>query len=207
MHALRMNWLLDIVFPTKCEGCQTPPKPVCLACQPKASPVELQGFGFSLVALTSLEGSTQRLLVGFKDHGLVSLLPALATPIAEHLATLALPENTLIVLPARNSKNYRKRGYDPAHKLISRATRLRRHEIVRLKSVRKISDQRQLNSVERNLNLERAYLAPNLQGRNVFLFDDVLTTGATMREIARSVRESGGVIVGGCVLAQRNLVF
>jgi predicted amidophosphoribosyltransferase len=170
-------------------------------------PVELQGFDFPMVALMSLDGSTQRLIVGFKDHGLVSLLPALAMPIAEHLTTLALPQNTLIVLPARNSKNYRRRGYDPAYKLISRATRLRGYEIVRLKSVRKLSDQRQLNSVERNSNLERAFLAPNLQGRSVFLFDDVITTGATMREMARSVRESGGVIVGGCVLAQRNLVF
>jgi predicted amidophosphoribosyltransferase len=41
----------------------------------------------------------------------------------------------------------------------------------------------------------------------VFLFDDVLTTGATMREMNRSVTAAGGKVIGACVLAQRNSVF
>lgn len=160
-----------------------------------------------MIALTALQGTTEKLILGFKDHGLVSLARELSIPISQHLAQLRLPNSTVIVLPAKNEENYRKRGYDPALKLIRRAAQPLGLRIIRLRRVRAVGDQRRLNSSERESNLSQAFKAPPLDSRSVFLFDDVTTTGATMREMARAVIESGGVIVGGCALAQRNLVL
>jgi predicted amidophosphoribosyltransferase len=47
-----------------------------------------------------------------------------------------------------------------------------------------------------------AFTAPLGRGR-VLLVDDVMTTGATIREMARCLRSAGYEVSVGCVLARR----
>jgi predicted amidophosphoribosyltransferase len=41
----------------------------------------------------------------------------------------------------------------------------------------------------------------------VLLFDDVLTTGSTLREMARACRAAGVEVGASCVLAERFSIF
>jgi len=56
---------------------------------------------------------------------------------------------------------------------------------------------------ERAKNVRRAFVCDaNLKGKRVAVVDDVLTTGATLNELARVLRRAGAVSVRGWVVAR-----
>ena len=75
--------------------------------------------------------------------------------------------------------------------------------VVQLIRAKRVLDQRGLNAQQRSENLSGAYRANSLAGKKVLLFDDVLTTSSTLREMRRAVEAAGGEVNGFCVLARR----
>ena len=62
--------------------------------------------------------------------------------------------------------------------------------------------QKDLGSADRAVNLTGAFVAlGRLDGRRFLVVDDVLTSGATIREAVRAIRAAGGEVVGGAALA------
>ena len=69
-------------------------------------------------------------------------------------------------------------------------------------AARKGATQKTLGVIERSLNAVGSMRAdPRLEGRDVVLVDDILTSGATITEASRAVAEVGGRVVGAAVLA------
>ena len=61
-----------------------------------------------------------------------------------------------------------------------------------------------LSALERERNVHRVFSASqdHVSGKTVFLVDDVMTTGSTLEEAARTLRRAGAARVGGLVLAR-----
>jgi predicted amidophosphoribosyltransferase len=125
----------------------------------------------------------------------------------------------LVQVPARGISR-RRRGYDPLQLLLSRLERqgllpagLQLLPAVRpaasgkrLMRWRSPGGQKSLGRIARQRNVAGSMAvppryAPLIAGRGCLLVDDVLTTGATMAELARALRAAGGVPLGGAVLA------
>ena len=201
--------LLDIVFPTACVVCDTKPKPLCVSCIPTASTASVPGFGFPVLAAFPHQGAIEKMIAGYKDQQLVSLEAALANLVNQLFREVDVSSFSAIITPARNSKNFRKRGFDPAYRLVKRAVREMPwvKEIHALRPTRKLEDQRRLGREDREANVANSMrLASKLKGP-VLLFDDVMTTGSTIREMARACRALDVEVVGCCVLAQRISTF
>jgi len=199
--------LFDIVFPAACIVCGMKPKPLCATCLPSASVSKLQGFDFPVLAGFKHEGAIEKVITGYKDQQLVSLEQPLGRLVADVLNEIGTSRFSAIITPARNRKNYRKRGFDPANRMVKLAIRglAQPPKVISLSSTRKLEDQRRLGRLERVRNVsESMRLDTKLTGQ-VLLFDDVLTTGTTIREMARACSAAGVEVGAGCVLAQRLL--
>lgn len=160
-------------------------------------------------------GSTRRLVVGFKDRDAVAVAPALGAALAEAVVSAVAghacggPAGLVPVPSLRSSR--RRRGYDPVVELARLAAR---HAVARdvevqvlpvLEHVRAVRDSAGLSSAERAANIghalrvrPRVFLPGALP---LVLVDDVVTTGATLAEAARALRESGAEVVAAAAVA------
>ena len=162
-------------------------------------PRKVSGFEFPVWSMVPLGENLQKLIRSYKDDQILSLekyLVELVRPNSE----ISDPD-VLLVVPPRNRRNYRKRGFDPAYRLARKIYGPGR-KIQMLKLSREVEDQRELTGHFRRQNLLNAYSANCQAGTLVVLFDDVLTTGSTLREMARAVESAGGKVLAACVLAE-----
>jgi predicted amidophosphoribosyltransferase len=169
----------------------------------------LQGFDFPVLAGFRHEGAIEKIITGYKDQQLISLERPLAHLVAEVFQEVELSQFSAIITPARNQKNYRKRGFDPANRIAKRAIQGfgQPLSVVALRSNRIVQDQRRLGRGQRELNVAGSMRLDFRPSGPVLLFDDVVTTGSTIKEMARACRLAGVKVGGSCVLAQRISTF
>jgi ComF family protein len=135
----------------------------------------------------------------------------LAQPIGERMARLGLPEEMLearfVVSVPTTRQRRRTRGYNQAE-LIARAfAELRGLQVVPLlERASGRSSQIALQPLERAANVAGAFqLAPQrpaLDGEHILLVDDVLTTGATSAECAKTLVAGGARCVSVVTFAR-----
>ena len=99
----------------------------------------------------------------------------------------------MITYPPGTRQRIRKYGFDQSRQLakkISRYTGIPWMSCMRRKGR---TMQKTLSSMERRINAERAYTLRDcpVQGKNILLIDDVITTGATVSACARLLRQGG----------------
>src|SRR5437867_6894278 len=135
---------------------------------------------------------------------------ALATPRADWMLvwTDQLPSGSLVMPCPLHPSRLRHREFNQALALADRiADRLGLplsfEQLVRVRATR---PQTELDRKERARNVRRAFAVQEpagLDGQRVLLVDDVLTTGATVNECARALRQAGVESVTVLTLARR----
>lgn len=194
--------LLETLLPTTCVGCRKVGRSICNRCQTALAPnprtVSRGIEGWSAIDYGEVATSA---INAFKERGRTALLGEFC----KLLDDIDLPREALLVGLPSSSTATRKRGFVPAELLADRLARRRglrsAHALV---FSRRISDQSKLSKVEREANLADSMLAKPLSGA-VILVDDVITTGASMREAARAMAAAGNQVVGFVTIAETRL--
>jgi predicted amidophosphoribosyltransferase len=193
--------ILNLLAPVKCVYCGAPKILFCDEHLNSSDPTLEQVGALSGYFAHQLDDPLLAALSGFKDRSMTALAQPLARAIEPLIATSSWIDAELIVIPPSTPKAYRSRGFVPV-KLILRNSK-NQLPVTQLLLKRRVKDQRSLDAAARQANLSDAYRARDLSGKKVLLFDDVLTTSATLHEMQRAVLEAGGVVTGFCVLARR----
>lgn len=202
------GFLQQLVLPVDCAGCGAAGPALCRDCRTRLVPLATTRLVGGLPVTTALAygGIVQSVVVAFKNEGRTHLAPPLAAALRAALAAAVAPiggDDLLLVPMPRTRRSAVERGYDPVRLLLRRA-RLPSADALRL--VRVPGDQVRLGRAARFANVERGMAARiPLTGRRVVLVDDVVTTGATMTEAARAVREAGGAVLAGAAVASTAL--
>ncbi|VVM08336.1 ComF family protein [Methylacidimicrobium tartarophylax] len=203
--------LLDLLFPPRaeegplrehlppfCVRCCAPGFLLCPRCQ-ETPPSFLWAR-----APYRYSGAVKRAVLQLKYGKQIDRIPWLAELLEIGFRTYAatFPWDALIPIPLHPVRE-RSRGFNQAEE-IARLLGKRQGIPVQkaLLRVRPTPPQAALPRDERSINLEGAFRPQrnfDLVGKNLLLVDDVITTGATVRECAARLSESGAGLV--CVLA------
>ena len=188
----------------RCETCALPVPagvPRCGACLRKAPALDR-----CLVA-TGYQWPWTRCIAQFKFRQ----DPGLATPLAAVLAQApgiaAALEAADAVLPVPlSSERLAERGYNPAQ-LLARRLAGRRVRTDLLLRVRHTPPQRGLTRAERLKNVRAVFAVDPLKladvrDQHLLLVDDVMTTGASLREAALALRSAGAAQVSALAFAR-----
>lgn len=202
------GFLQELVLPVDCAGCGTAGPALCRDCRVRLRAVTTVRHisGMPVVSGLRYAGVVQPVVVAFKNEGRTGLAGPLAEALREAVAAAVAPvagDDLLLVPMARTRRSAVERGYDPVRLLLRRA-RLPHTDALRL--VRRPQDQLRLGREDRFANLANGMAARiPLDGRRVLLVDDVVTTGATLIEAARSVHAAGGQVLGAATVASTPL--
>src|SRR5262245_92534 len=176
-----------------------PPARPCAAC---AADPPLYDYARSAARF---EGALREALHALKFSGKRALARPLGDLAAEHCAaTLAEVIEAVVPVPLARERE-RERGFNQAELLAQRVARrlgvpVRPRWLARVRTTRPQSD---LTAAERRANVRGAFrAAAEVSGRHLLVVDDVLTTGATLGECARALRDGGARRVGVLTVAR-----
>lgn len=137
-----------------------------------------------------------RLVTGTKFHGRLDMAQALAHASAARLAGAhGLRADALVPIPLHWRRRWR-RGFNQAAELAGPVAHAAGIPLCRalLRRDRATREQTQLDAWGRHDNLAGAFDAsPAVAGKRIILFDDVMTTGATLEAAATTLRRAGAV--------------
>lgn len=175
---------------------------VCLA----SAPQYRQARACALYRGDQPDEPLPRCLHGFKYHRRAALYRPLAELVVDR-CPLDLSDYDLAVPVPLHLERLRWRGFNQALLLLRPLARRAglRVDCTALERSRSTQPQVSLAAAERRTNVRHAFSvgeAGAIQGARILLFDDVLTTGATVDECARVLRRSGAEVVDVLVLAR-----
>lgn len=204
--------LLDLVFPPRCAFCRAVGvHGVCDKCRrrlPFADTPMCEGAGFGKCASPLLyEGAVRESLLRFKFHATPSAAEGYGQLLAQCAAAELGGEFELVSWVPVSRQRERERGYDQAYLLARETAKHWEVEPVRLlEKIHHNAAQSGLSSAaERRGNVLGVYRAVNvetLRGAHVLLIDDILTTGATLSECVRVLKDAGAESVVCATLAR-----
>lgn len=206
--------LAEMILPTVCIGCgrfldqrEYEFCPECLENARKrmlSRPIHIKYTDLSFAPFT-YSGVVRTALLQFKFNGKPHYDKALAKYIAYMLVKLGIEKPDVITYVPTSNMRARKRGYDQAELIARRVSEIANIPLVRaLDKIRNTPKQSKLSASERHGNVLGAYdltdKAFDLYGKRILLIDDVITTGATMSEATKTLREvKPSAIIGAAV--------
>jgi len=190
-----------VLSPVYCAGCGAADRALCARCRAALlGPLTVGRLtdGTPLVSALRYEGPARRAILLFKEQGRTDIAAALGSRLATAIGAAVVGPVELVPLPPSRGSLAR-RGYDPVRTLLV-AAGLPSSAVLRRRSAG--VTQKTLDRDSRRSNVVGSLVArAPLTGRRILLVDDVTTTGATIEEAARAVREAGGAVIGAATLA------
>lgn len=201
-----MKRILDLIFPRKCVFCgrilDCGEKFVCKRCDEELPFTEgvqsvRQGEFFDFcVAPFYYRGRVRESVLRYKFGGKCAYAAAYAGFMQDCISKNIKTEVDVITWVPISGKRLRKRGYDQAELLAEEMARLMgRGAVGTLEKVKDNDAQSGIDRPEKRranvLGVYRASCPEMIRGKRILLIDDVITTGATMSECARTLLMAG----------------
>ena len=219
------RFVLDLVYPPACAICRKSGSFLCEACEkalpraggsrcprcwlPDSGPhCEPSPVFQALRSRYRYEGDVRKLVHRLKFARQSSLAEPLGALLAETVRAEGGEADALVPVPLR-PMGERERGYNQAALLAREIGKQLEIPVVdALERRGKSSAQAEAKSAEeRRLNVEGVFALHRdaaVNGKHIFLIDDVATTGATLDACARALLEAGAATVAAVTLARED---
>ena len=214
--------ILDLILGRACAGCDEPGALLCSDCARALEPrirrrldVDMgdvmDGLRIPVVCAMDYRGPARQVLYRYKDHRIRQLAQALGPPLAASIGYAAditgapLHRTLLTPMPTRKS-SLRRRGFDATAQLAKQAHKLCRAAGVQplLKDVRSAGMNKTAGAWEREqrtIDAFRILHDHDLPSAPVIVIDDVVTTGATVKEAVGTLVLAGVQVIAVATVA------
>ena len=200
-----IDWLLDILFPPKCVFCRRlvddHKELICPKCKKMLPYTENGGilkgnFFTSCVSPLYYENDVREALLRYKFYQMTAYAATFGKLVAECAAEYIDAQVDIISWVPLSEKRLGERGYDQAQLLAEAVSKeLGIPCVSTLKKKRHTAPQSRTGGGEkRRKNIAGAYEVTDKQlidGKVILLIDDIVTTGSTFAECARTLGKSG----------------
>ena len=192
--------LSQLIFPSRCFGCRVLGPSICSACRRDWHPHYYKTKFDALTVHSALlySPTASKIILAAKESSLKGADDLIIEAII-HTLNKAIPDTTFFrLVPVPSSKvSQRRRGRSFVVDLVSQISQRTGIPMIDCLQVsRKVLDQSGLHRDERATNLAGAFALSSRVRGELILVDDVVTTGATLREAARAVNSQGFQAVG-----------
>ena len=207
--------VLDLVLPLQCGGCGTPSTRWCEACAKELSVRSDEPHvvsphldpGVPAFSLGPQAATRREAIIAVKERGRADLIKPLAAALSAgiaHLITWGVVETpvTVVAAPTRRSAA-RRRGGDPITRVaLAAAAGLPGVDVIAALRTRAfVVDSVGLSSADRQRNIAGRVKVIKPVAGEVLLVDDIITTGATVRESVRVLGTVGAHVAAVLAIA------
>ncbi len=204
---ISISALSELIFPSRCLGCRQLGIGICSSCRLSWHPhiyrstISTDDFSFPVYSAVAYSPVAQKVLLGAKEGALhvadQLILQALTHSLAYFYSEVGIAD--LVPIPSRKM-NTRKRGRDF---ILEQTYEISRTPLVSVRAIlshsRWVKDQSTLNSQTREINLSQSMRCANREEPTnipVIIIDDLVTSGATLREAGRALYGAGYTVIG-----------
>lgn len=222
MHKINeiKKFILDLVFPIYCLGCNQSDHWICDKCFQKIKIhknkriLDYQKGSFILTLFSATDYKNpiiKKMIHCFKYKYVIELKNPLKKVLIKYLQQFPgseLFQIAPIIIPIPlHKKRQRQRGFNQAELLAEGIAKefgfeIQNNILIRIKHT---TPQIKLTGIDRKNNLHNSFQITDsnfVKNKNIILFDDIYTTGATMQECAKLLTKAGAKKIYGLVLAQ-----
>jgi competence protein ComFC len=205
-----LDTILDIVFPSRCLSCGRSGSELCLDCLQEAPQAERESAKWIFPLYDYRHPTIKKSLWLLKYNGKRRLAKIFAKvlyeKILEELSELSVMENFIepILIPIPLAKRrYRERGYNQAELIAKEIVKINNsRQEIRVQFANNIltkpkDTEHQARIKDRGSrlkNLAGSFVVNNKEGiqkKNIILVDDILTTGSTLTEARKVLKQAG----------------
>lgn len=190
--------IIDIIFPENCPGCGRYEKRIkycfCKSCIAQITPAPSQNDNFFSLAM--YEGPVKNAIQSLKYGKRKWIAKSLAEWINDFLNQHKEIEFDLIIpVPLHPLKEFQ-RSFNQSWLIAYSLGKLQKKTAIYncVKKIKNNRSQTDLDNVERKENVKNVYRVTRntiIKKRSILIIDDVYTTGATVNEVSRILRETG----------------
>lgn len=207
----RINKVVDLLFPSHCQGCGQDGAWWCTECQSRVllnnTLQQTPTWGLAGIAVAApLKAPLTRAIKALKYHHGKAVAPSLASYL--HFPLTLIPDfrEALLVPIPLHPRKLRARGHNQAALLAQElALQSGLPYAESMQRVRHTPSQTTLSRSDRSANVEGAFAWRGRTATAVILVDDICTTGATLDSAAEACLAAGVHEVWGLVVAQKQL--
>lgn len=196
--------ILNFLFPQKCVGCRKGNEVLCDECVERIDHADLPAQD-DIFAASNYSDSVLRKTIWLLKYKKVKIAaPPLAGLLRQRVWDKIKTEDALVVPIPLSKKRLRQRGFNQSE-LIARHLSDKVKTDILYKKVHTDSQVSIKDKEKRLTNLAGSFEVKNpeiIMGRNIILIDDVCTTGATIKEAKKVLKDAGARRVVAVVVAR-----